>query len=461
MYKSWDSFVERYSRVSHSVKLTSAPHNHFMWFKEERKDGASVEQLADWQAAAQHLNWTDAPRQAHVPREKPLTSVQTEHSARRRGYKFSWPPPTPSTGTFEDWAEEVKEVSARIDKAASLLSAAAGAGASFHELLRHAGNLGPLEASYAAAAAAHLMAAQKKGVGTGTPDAKPVHLTGRREDLASLRSPWGWWPVPPASVAASQSYPHRYLSVHMELRRKSSVRGADMGLFPIVDELDPVFGRNGNFMIVDRSMRKGPQCRVGQPGVIAEGHEDGHRNNIMLLHGAKRYILLPPSECALVHTMDRGPARRHWALDVADPTTLFDSRYTAHVAAARGVETVLRPGEVLYLPSMWHHYIVSLTPNFQCNIRSGQSPLQAEDKQMSDACIFAGDKPWDSHDAIPAASQAKRWWETASSWDEADDARAQAELGELWIPAMQALLRGKDPPRSSMSMEKAALLPRK
>jgi hypothetical protein len=35
------------------------------------------------------------------------------------------------------------------------------------------------------------------------------------------------------------------------------------------------------------------------------------------------------------------------------------------------VETVLRSGEVLFIPSHWFHYIVGLQKNAQCNVRSG------------------------------------------------------------------------------------------
>ena len=36
-------------------------------------------------------------------------------------------------------------------------------------------------------------------------------------------------------------------------------------------------------------------------------------------------------------------------------------------------EIITRPGDSLYIPSDWFHYIVSLNVNFQCNSRSGSS----------------------------------------------------------------------------------------
>jgi len=39
--------------------------------------------------------------------------------------------------------------------------------------------------------------------------------------------------------------------------------------------------------------------------------------------------------------------------------------------AALAIDTVLKAGEVLYIPSHWFHYIVSLQKSAQCNVRSG------------------------------------------------------------------------------------------
>ena len=37
----------------------------------------------------------------------------------------------------------------------------------------------------------------------------------------------------------------------------------------------------------------------------------------------------------------------------------------------KALEVILKAGEVLYLPSFWLHYIVSLGTSIQCNARSG------------------------------------------------------------------------------------------
>jgi ribosomal protein L16 Arg81 hydroxylase len=39
---------------------------------------------------------------------------------------------------------------------------------------------------------------------------------------------------------------------------------------------------------------------------------------------------------------------------------------------ATSIDTVLKAGEVLYIPSHWFHYIISLQKSAQCNVRAGR-----------------------------------------------------------------------------------------
>ena len=40
--------------------------------------------------------------------------------------------------------------------------------------------------------------------------------------------------------------------------------------------------------------------------------------------------------------------------------------------SSMAIDTVLKSGEVLYIPSHWFHYITSLQKSAQCNVRSGR-----------------------------------------------------------------------------------------
>ena len=50
-------------------------------------------------------------------------------------------------------------------------------------------------------------------------------------------------------------------------------------------------------------------------------------------------------------------------------------------------EAILQPGDVLYIPTNWIHYIVSLNVNIQCNTRSGTKD-RAGDMHALKKCGF-------------------------------------------------------------------------
>ena len=93
---------------------------------------------------------------------------------------------------------------------------------------------------------------------------------------------------------------------------------------------------------------------------------------VVMLKGRKRYILNPPHACrTLGINVDRNhPIFRHSMVDWSDLEDIkmhdFDK--------AEAVETILNAGEILYIPSYWFHYMVSIEYNIQCNSRSGPPP---------------------------------------------------------------------------------------
>lgn len=135
----------------------------------------------------------------------------------------------------------------------------------------------------------------------------------------------------------------------------------------ILDEL-PFFKPERNFYIVDERDTRGINCRFGMNGNIAEAHFDGSRNFVMLFGGERRYILSHPRNCEKLGLYEPGhPSARHSALDWSNPNL----QQFPEFADAFANEIVLQAGDVLYLPTFWFHFIISLDLNWQCNARSG------------------------------------------------------------------------------------------
>ena len=83
-------------------------------------------------------------------------------------------------------------------------------------------------------------------------------------------------------------------------------------------------------------------------------------------------MMTPPSECAKLYFSPPGhPQARHTEVDWS-LTEEWDHKNT-RMAQAMGYEAVIARGDVLFIPSLWVHHIVSLTMSAQCNTRSGKA----------------------------------------------------------------------------------------
>lgn len=118
--------------------------------------------------------------------------------------------------------------------------------------------------------------------------------------------------------------------------------------------------------------------------MIAEAHYDSGRNMVALLRGRRRYILTPPETCKHLGIIsDRvHPSFRHSILDWSSEAMAKASGF----ANVKAIDTVMRPGEVLYIPSYWFHYVISLQYSIQCNSRHGTPPNDIGKKHI-DECV--------------------------------------------------------------------------
>ena len=146
----------------------------------------------------------------------------------------------------------------------------------------------------------------------------------------------------------------------------------DRGRSFIARDLKKFSTDKANFFITNTRANKGIQCRLAMRGVISEAHYDSGRNSVLMLRGVKRYIINPPAACKslkLIKDIDH-PSYRHSVIDWSDPGQAEAFGFN-HVDA---IDTLVRAGEVLYIPSYWNHYIIALLYSTQCNSRSGSPP---------------------------------------------------------------------------------------
>lgn len=62
---------------------------------------------------------------------------------------------------------------------------------------------------------------------------------------------------------------------------------------------------------------------------------------------------------------------RHSVIDWSNVAEAKANRFDE----AASIDTIVKEGEVLYIPSYWFHYPVSLEYSVQCNSRSGAPPM--------------------------------------------------------------------------------------
>lgn len=104
------------------------------------------------------------------------------------------------------------------------------------------------------------------------------------------------------------------------------------------------------------------QLWAGHGGGVTPTHFDMRANFLCQVRGRKQLLLLPPSESFKLYPFPSGHPMDNFAMaDLGAPDT---ARFPALVSA-RGLETTLEPGEVLWLPRCWWHFVHQLEPRVQ------------------------------------------------------------------------------------------------
>ena len=108
---------------------------------------------------------------------------------------------------------------------------------------------------------------------------------------------------------------------------------------------------------------------------------------VAVLRGRRRYILNPPAACKelSIYSQRNHPSFRHSSIDWSS----IKEGYASGFDEADAIDTIIHSGEVLYIPSYWFHYVISMEYSAQCNTRHG-SPSGDFGKQEIDDCFGFG-----------------------------------------------------------------------
>jgi mannose-6-phosphate isomerase-like protein (cupin superfamily) len=125
-----------------------------------------------------------------------------------------------------------------------------------------------------------------------------------------------------------------------------------------VREILPGFERQNPVPLLDQSIE--PTMWIGNQGKVAP-HYDVHRNLACVVAGRRRFTLFPPEQ---VENLYPGPVLGAPGgvpvslVNVWSPELEKFPRYAAALEVAQ--ETVLEPGDAIYIPSLWWHAVESL-----------------------------------------------------------------------------------------------------
>lgn len=156
----------------------------------------------------------------------------------------------------------------------------------------------------------------------------------------------------------------------------------------------------------------GPECRFARAPLASVAHTDMLPNFAAQVSGYKRFILLPPSEHSKVFPFERHhPYNRHSQADWNQSMSQgevgsLDTEFPG-LLDALAYDVLLRPGDILHIPSGWGHFVASLgTLSIMCNYYSHTLPVFTPPLDRE-----RGENPWQSsvrHSHRIAEGQS--WW---------------------------------------------------
>jgi hypothetical protein len=113
---------------------------------------------------------------------------------------------------------------------------------------------------------------------------------------------------------------------------------------------------------------------MGSAGVTSAAHYDAVHNFYVQIYGHKRFVLLPPASDRVLYTYPRlHPSARQSQIAFHRPDTaqfplLFEPPSSEPPGHLQARDVVLAPGDVLYLPPYWFHYVTALDTSISLSL---------------------------------------------------------------------------------------------
>jgi hypothetical protein len=122
----------------------------------------------------------------------------------------------------------------------------------------------------------------------------------------------------------------------------------------------PEFEANNSMPLMNAAVR--PTMWIGNRGRVSP-HYDVHRNLACVMAGRREFTLFPPDQIKNLYlgpVLDAPGGVPISLVDVQNPDFEKFPRYADALTAAQ--QTVLEPGDAIYIPSLWWHGVKSLEP---------------------------------------------------------------------------------------------------
>ena len=214
----------------------------------------------------------------------------------------------------------------------------------------------------------HFMYSQGRGDANWSAPIEKVQLTFPQWRAAQARVPRG----APASADFERLY--------FRFSARDAKRPRDAWLYRELPWFAPPPDGARTLFLAEPRQARGIHCRFGMSGLVSEAHWDGSNNMIVQLGGRRRYILVDPSPsgaCDMyLHPLGH-PSARQSRVDWSRPESWLPE--FPRFASMPAHEIVQEPGDALYLPTFYLHFVNSVDTNYQCNARAGREMTRAAD----------------------------------------------------------------------------------